>query len=634
MKLISKSAISILAIVMLITGCTGCTPTQEFNSSDTSSDSSSTNEAESTAAPSFDTTGTGGTIESIESTETLITEETIETDIAATTAPIVTLTPVEKEEPTTTITEAEPGDFTVGGYASTKADSRYQYNGIKNFDDNNGIIFDTTQTEDMYNFVKAGYTSLRTEDARIKSRKGGVNNPRIAWFESYELGKDDALVKDNNDGRVGNTITVTYEKLNCDKELKDLLELPMGIDKDKDGIFETDTGNWDKLLEYDEKKADVESALCVTAEHTSITYNYRNYCGDVIFLGIRGPTVNTYSAYSNVIDTEYNRALAGVDYTLTCEDDPEAFTLISGEDLKNYYSIETKMGSSLNLFETREITNDLGTPITSCYDFSLAGVTKTNTLGAGVQFYTGVKPGIYHCIITLKDGKEIPIVIENLPIHYENLLWGCSTQQEMDVCVRYVQQSNNMLYGQYIGVKESNIVSRYNRESLNQPILLTTEPTTKNLSLAVKDFNDLKVEELDGTLIQLKNTKEAGLWWLHYTSVTSFNYQAWGTTYGSYDALDLFMNKGGDCETISAGISCVLNVMGYSTHYITEASHAYVEVKVPAELTVSGEDQWIVIDNGSTHLGPAKTLHPRVVAGTPHDYVEGWDAHWNQGIPR
>ncbi len=471
MRMISKSAISILAITMLISGCT---PAQEFNSSDTSS--SSTDEAESTAASSSssssaaaDTTGTGGTIESIESTETPITEETIETDIAATTAPIITLTPIEEEEDISVVdtTTIESGDFTAGGYASTKSDSRYQYNGIKGYDDTGGILFDTTQTEDMYNFVKAGYTSLRTEDARIKSRKGGVNNPRIAWFESYELGKDDALVKNNTDGWIGNTITVTYEKLNCDKELKDLLELPMGIDKDKDGIFETDTGNWDKLNDYHINKKSIEESLCVTPENTSLTYNYRNYCGDVIRLGIRGPGTGERSAYCNVNSTEYDSDLAGVDYTLTCKEDPEAFKLISGDELKNYYSFETQMGSSLNLYQTRVIENGLGTPITKCSDYNRGGVTKTNTLGAGAQFYTGTKPGIYHCIITLKDGKEIPIVIENLPIHYENLLWGCSTQQEMDVCVRYVQQSNNMLYGQYIGVKESNIVSRYNRESLN-----------------------------------------------------------------------------------------------------------------------------------------------------------------------
>ncbi len=139
---------------------------------------------------------------------------------------------------------------------------------------------------------------------------------------------------------------------------------------------------------------------------------------------------------------------------------------------------------------------------------------------------------------------------------------------------------------------------------------------------------------MDGTLIQLKNTKEAGLWWLHYTSVTSVNYQAWGTTYGSYDALDLFTNNGGDCETIAAGIACILNVSGYSTNYVTAGSHAYVQVKVPAELTVSGEDQWLVVDNGTTQLDKAKNIHPRVVAGTPHDYVEGWTCFWNQGIPR
>ena len=98
--------------------------------------------------------------------------------------------------------------------------------------------------------------------------------------------------------------------------------------------------------------------------------------------------------------------------------------------------------------------------ITKCSDYSIAGVTKPNSLGAGAQFYTGVKPGIYHCTITLKDGKQIPIVIENLPIHYEDNLWGGRSQSEIDACVKYVQQSRNMLYGQYIGLDGTNLLNR------------------------------------------------------------------------------------------------------------------------------------------------------------------------------
>ena len=59
---------------------------------------------------------------------------------------------------------------------------------------NIGVKFDRTQTQDLYNFVKSGYTSARTVDARIQSRKGGTDNPRIAWYESYELGKDNVFV--------------------------------------------------------------------------------------------------------------------------------------------------------------------------------------------------------------------------------------------------------------------------------------------------------------------------------------------------------------------------------------------------------------------------------------------------------
>ena len=70
----------------------------------------------------------------------------------------------------------------------------------------------------------------------------------------------------------------------------------------------------------------------------------RNYCGDVIREGIRGPNVNSYSSYDSIEGTEFNKALAGVDYTLTCDDDPEAFKLITGDELNIYHkSVVTEL---------------------------------------------------------------------------------------------------------------------------------------------------------------------------------------------------------------------------------------------------------------------------------------------------
>lgn len=549
-----------------------------------------------------------------------------------TTSNATTMTPAEEDNTQTIDTsKIEQGDYTVGGYAPTTADSRYKDNGILTWVEENGVLFDTTQTQDLYNFVKSGYTSVRTVDARIQSRKGGENNPRIAWFESYELGKEDVFVKNGGDGWAGNTVTVTYENISCSKELQDLLKKPMSADTDGDGVFETTTENWDKLLEFNEKE-DVVKALSAGEDNTSVTYNYRNYCGDMIELALRGLGTGTRSAYLNIGDEETGKALAGGDYTLTCDDDPEAFKLITGDELKNYYDFSTVLGSSINESNTQSLVDngslDYRQPVTRCDNYSKAGVTKPNTLGAGAQYYAGVKPGIYHCTITLKDGKQIPIVIENLPIHYGNMLWGCRTQAEMDVCVKFAQNHSQGVYGQYIGgtgIRLNNSRGKgWDKEELK-----TTE---KDYTKFIEDFNGKDFTTYEGESVKLKNTEQAANWWRHYTGI-NVEYYVRGVS-GNYRALDGMTRKGGDCETNSAFISCMLNVSGYTTRYITGGNHAWVEVKVPAEINESGKDLWLAIDNGDLMNVVTAKEKEAMLKTTVYNEVKGWDTYWNADMPR
>lgn len=543
-----------------------------------------------------------------------------------------TMTPAEEDsEQTIDTSKIEQGDYTAGGYAPTTADSRYKDNGIVcGWATNTGVNFDRTQIQDLYNFVKSGYTSARTVDARIQSRKGGTDNPRIAWFESFEMGKDNVFVSGYEDGYVGNTITVTYENMTCSDKLLELLKKPMVIDADGDGAFESSTKNWDALLKLNETE-DVEKEICAKPENTSITYNFRNYCGDIIQLGIRGPNVNSHSSYDSIEGTEFNKALAGVDYTLTCDDDPEAFKLITGDELKNYYDFSTKFGSSFNEGETQCLVNkgllDYRQPVSRCDTYSIAGVTKPNTLGAGAQYYAGVKPGIYHCTVTLKDGKQIPIVIENLPIHYENMLWGCRTQAEMDVCVKFAQNDSQGVYGQYIG--GTGIRANGDRGKGTDKELLKT---TDNYTEFVKDFNNVGYKTYEGESVKLKNTEQAANWWRHYTGINT-EYYARGVS-GTYRALDAMTRKGGDCETYSAFMSCMLNVSGYTTRYITGGNHAWVEVKVPAEINESGKDLWLAIDNGNLMAYVTPKMKEAMLKTTVYNEVKGWDTYWNADMPR
>ena len=581
-------------------------------------------------------TGTGGgnndTTNTSSDRVTVSSTEDNTTNNEGNTSNTTTMTPAaEDSEQIIDTSKIEQGDYTAGGYAPTTADSRYKDNGIVvGWATNIGVKFDRTQTQDLYNFVKSGYTSARTVDARIQSRKGGTDNPRIAWFESYEMGKDNVFVSGYEDGYVGNTITVTYENMTCSDKLLELLKKPMVIDADGDGAFESSTKNWDALLKLNGTE-DVEKEICAKPENTSITYNFRNYCGDIIQLGIRGPNVNSHSSYDSIEGTEFNKALAGVDYTLTCDDDPEAFKLITGDELKNYYDFSTKFGSSFNEGETQCLVNkgllDYRQPVSRCDTYSIAGVTKPNTLGAGAQYYAGVKPGIYHCTVTLKDGKQIPIVIENLPIHYENMLWGCRTQAEMDVCVKFAQNDSQGVYGQYIG--GTGIRANGDRGKGTDKELLKT---TDNYTEFVKDFNNVGYKTYEGESVKLKNTEQAANWWRHYTGINT-EYYARGVS-GTYRALDAMTRKGGDCETYSAFMSCMLNVSGYTTRYITGGNHAWVEVKVPAEINESGKDLWLAIDNGNLMAYVTPKMKEAMLKTTVYNEVKGWDTYWNADMPR
>lgn len=581
-------------------------------------------------------TGTGGNKEDTNVSSNRVTvssaEDNTTNNEGTTTSNATTMTPAEEDsEQTIDTSKIEQGDYTAGGYAPTTADSRYKDNGIVcGWATNTGVNFDRTQIQDLYNFVKSGYTSARTVDARIQSRKGGTDNPRIAWFESYEMGKDNVFVSGYDDGYVGNTITVTYENMTCSDKLLELLKKPMVTDADGDGAFESSTKNWDALLKLNETE-DVEKEICAKPENTSITYNFRNYCGDVIRVGIRGPNVNSCSSYNSIEGTEFNKDLAGVDYTLTCDDDPEAFKLITGDELKNYYDFSTKFGSSFNEGETQCLVDkgllDYRQPVSRCDTYSIAGVTKPNTLGAGAQYYAGVKPGIYHCTITLKDGKQIPIVIENLPIHYENMLWGCRTQAEMDVCVKFAQNDSQGVYGQYIG--GTGIRANGDRgKGTDKEELKTTDDYTE----FVKDFNNVGYKTFEGESVKLKNTEQAANWWRHYTGINT-EYYARGVS-GTYRALDAMTRKGGDCETYSAFMSCMLNVSGYTTRYITGGNHAWVEVKVPAEINESGKDLWLAIDNGNLMAYVTPKMKEAMLKTTVYNEVKGWDTYWNADMPR
>ncbi len=78
----------------------------------------------------------------------------------------------------------------------------------------------------------------------------------------------------------------------------------------------------------------------------------------------------------------------------------------------------------------------------------------------------------------------------------------------------------------------------------------------------------------------------------------------------------------------------MLNVTGYTTRYITGGNHAWVEVKVPAEINESGKDLWLAIDNGVLMDEVPSTAKVGMVKSTIYNEVKGWDTYWNADMPR
>ncbi|MBP0984934.1 MAG: hypothetical protein J6A19_14535 [Oscillospiraceae bacterium] len=524
------------------------------------------------------------------------------------------------------------GDYTAGGYLPTTVNPKYQYNGLNYWDNNQGTLFRENETEDLYNWVSAGYTRWRTEDVRIASRKGGTNNPRIATYLSLDNNDNWAAAKDYEYCYV--TVKMgTYKNGKVSDELREICESVANYtDENKESCKKAE-----KLAEAYLAMHDMEDELNWYADekghpdehNTTVGYNCRNYCGDTISIDVYGYGINR----SNVIsDGSGGFSAAGVDYTLTCDEDPDAFKLVSGDELKKLYEVER---------HGKDVYAD------SAYYVNAAFVND----GAipYLNAYIGVKPGIYRCTITVTaTGEKVPIVIENLPVHYKELMWGCANQEEMDFCVQFMQAWDYGVYNHYYHTRSGWACANKFEIPLNKA-------TEEDKMEVLREFNSREWENYEGEVIQLKETAEAAEWLAHlphqFAAKTlqkqaqmSIFQQSAITNNGNnpenfpnkctkYDALDAILYGANDCESISAAMECLYNVLGYTTRYITGGNHSWFEVKVPASITKSGVDMWIMVDMGQTgggvSAGQFKTHIDKEVEGFNHDW---WTTCYNDDI--
>lgn len=553
------------------------------------------------------------------------TQETKEETIEITVKEDIPDTPIVQEETSAT------GGYTAGGYASTKPLTKYKDNGIEFWNGNMGTIFRENESKDLHNWVTAGYTRWRTVDNRIASRKGGVDNPRIAEFLSLEIDDNRFICPDY----AYNLVTVMKGDYNVSKDSKEFKEFKEVVEGDPgcatmygkgrcegSKIFEDYLAkNGSKLEKLFNLGAEEHGEDYVNMPNTILNYNCRNYCGDFIYM-----TIDGYGTVKSLNDGK--TALAGTDYILTCESDPNAFKLIKGKELENYYEVYTTDDSNGRMYIERA---DL---------FNRMGAMSFGDCAA----YMGVKPGIYDCKVTIPStGDTFNITIENLPISYSEFRWGCTSHEEMDACVAFMQGCEYGVFNQYYGEQAGQSPKNYPEISL--PI-----STEKEKLKAVDKFNSFTYKTYDGDKIQLKSTAEAAEWVCHLPGVKAPMYfdddselqlisgvrghaVVSNQSYSDYtapsacttfNALRGILYGAGDCESTSATMMCMYNVLGYTTRYITGGRHAWFEVKVPASITKSGKDQWMMVDGGIIRANPTNDM----VRTTVYKEQKGYDNSW------
>lgn len=651
----NRSALAIIgSLLIIISGC----------SSNIEQSSALVTTSESTSATTTTTTNTSATSISSTSTDEGIIQET--TLIAEEPTPIeIPTTKEETKEETTKVTvkeesqveitvkedipdtpivqeeTSETGGYTAGGYAPTTPNEKYMYNGIEYWNRNMGTIFRENESKDLHNWVTAGYTRWRTVDNRIASRKGGVDNPRIAEFLSLEIDDNRYIVPDY----AYNLVTVMKGDYNVSKDSKEFKEFKEVVeggpgsaslyvkDRSEGGKRFNDylKKNGSKLEKLFNLNAEEHGEDYAAMTNTRLDYNCRNYCGDFIYM-----TIDGYGTVKSLNDGQ--TALAGKDYILTCKSDPDAFKLIKGKELENYYEVYTTDDTNGRMYiERADFFNRMG----------------------GMSFgdcavYMGVKPGIYDCKVTIPStGDTFDITIENLPISYSEFRWGCSSHEEMDTCVAFMQGCEYGVFNQYYGEIAGQSPKNYPEISL--PI-----STEKEKLKAVDEFNSFKYKTFDGDKIQLKSTAEAAEWVCHlpgvkapmyfdddselqiisgirgHAVVSNQNFEDYTAPSActSYNALRGILYGAGDCESTSATMMCMYNVLGYTTRYITGGCHAWFEVKVPASITKSGKDQWMMVDGGIITATPTKDMVRTTVYKEQKGYDNSWWTLCKDGISR
>lgn len=448
--------------------------------------------------------------------------------------------------------------------------------------------FADSQFDDLMKFVKSGYLPCSTngnmiKDPRIASRAGGVDNPRLPWWT--DVNSEDELCSAQEIDACWLVVT---------KDAK--------ITQDVEKLIEDENATQE---EYDRAtEALYGSDMCPGME---VAYSARNYCGDIVRIHVGGNEINwSGKTYQDGEVANEVSSVAGIDFKVECKEDPSAIRLLTAEESRNYLVSTGYGGGAAAKFwnDTRELvwTKSLDTAeyaTESFYD------KDDNLITAG---YIATKPGIFTCTVTnLANGDTVDIVIENLPVHYKELKWGCSTQREMDLVTGYYL--NNPNYGMIAG-SFNGLASLSDRDSVGMPVWV---------------FNNTEYKDINGKVVTLKETKEAEWFTQHIETSSSQVYRGYmDGVYNGFSTWGFLQTGMGECEANAAQSQTHYELAGITSRYVGNSTHGWLEIKVPASIAEDGQDHWLPVDYHNLRSGD------NGVYATPtwrSNEVEGWD-YW------
>jgi hypothetical protein len=404
------------------------------------------------------------------------------------------------------------------------------YEIIKGVDVNKeGLTKDTDvelSLEELQEIINRMYKMINVEYVDDGNTSGGVEGGEQAIIENPFLG-DYVPTTEMGKFVVQNTLVGGGEDLRITAQLKGdyrYLNPTLGDEESENAFYKTELGTYLLFRDY------MNTPIGVCANPNVMKYITKN------------GALYSYEVPDILNDLErqmtfVNQAVAGVDYTITCDTDPDA--------------IELKHG-----IPTAE-----------------AGIGMVKS----VDRYVFTKTGYFDCTITYVHSglsEKVTLHILKLDNKYDvdDYPWA-KNEEEFNALVRAFSAFSSYLYDE--------VKSRVTLIGMNTDLTGITDTY--------------------GNKFDILNTEEGNLYWRYLKSIirlsVDYSNSSKSTEFLDYDAFEGMFGTGGMCNTDAAVANAIASLSGIRSRHCAwwERQHAWTEFYVPASICSDGKEHWISV---------------------------------------